>query len=406
MELEWDERDTERRARELMARLEQNPPPGNLVDVDDHSSGEFDDDAIVRERINVGGRAFSAGELFGLPTFGGIIPDSDDDDDDDDDRDIGLYDPTNAEEAIFGFDGDDDDELEEDEIRMLNDDIATYDPRLGWPGLVGERPLNAEAPTLSGPAEPTPKPPSQPNPSLDPSSSTSFTSFLSPGTTFIGQQVTSVRSSTRRHISTSRLNRSSERSRPTSTSTTEYDQVSTAHPAFAPPRSARQDNPYQYYVSPSNPSTTDWTPNFLGPLRPSSSNSASFGPNHPNLSSATDTASTTARTASSSSSSSRYAPYFSHTAVGNPSTTSAATIPSAPIPPNLTPVERARLSIARNINPGARSNPASWRQVADELLVRLRTADEETTPNVGEGDTARRSSNSTRTEERWEVQVS
>ncbi|GAA5949648.1 hypothetical protein JCM3765_002740 [Sporobolomyces pararoseus] len=428
IELEWDERDTERRARELMARLEENPPPNNLVDVDDHSGDEGLTIEGVMERrglshyAGLGGReggGGSVGELFGLPTFGGILRDSDDDEDEDD----YMYGTGNVEEAIFGFDGDGDltdyePEREDSDMVYDQDQTSTQNPRLTsiWPGLLGERPLNpgnVSSPTFAAPPAVTVDSPAvEPVSPLDPSSSTSFTSFLSPGTTFIGQQVTSARStsnSSRRNVSRETL--PSQVNWPLQRLPHWDDQASTAHPAFAPslvlPQAENSSSSSTATSRSRLPSSFTYRPDFLGPLRPSPSSSSPSSTNPmPPIDSllTTDPISTTSNR-SSSSSSSRYAPYSSHTATQNPSSTSsAATVPSAPIPPNLTPVERARMSIARSHNPAARSNPASWREVADELLVRLRREDEESVGMPERTSTGERLTG-TREEERWEVQV-
>lgn len=401
MELEWDERDTDRRARELIARLENDPPPNHLVDLDDDDS---EDEVMVLGETGaqgdrwdysgptLGRRPLTAAQLerYGLSPYGGTLRESEEDDDE-------FYEP---ETAIFGFDGDVTDEDEEDELDMSNDEVSTAPrPSSIWPGLLGERPLNPSSPeTLLDENRNLPK--AKAPYGNDPSSSTSFTSFLSPGATFKGQQVTSGRPTSRRtaprpaQIVQARARRSVGSAERARSGVSEGDPASTAHPSFAPVSSSTPSLPgtvRDQQASSVFNSTADPTQAFLlGPLRPTSSTSSSTS--HPNVSS-------TELAASNRTSSSRYAPYSSHTPVDYPSTTSAATIPSAPIPPNLSPVERARLSIARSHNPGARSNPASWREVADELLVSLRTDDEsaaaERAAAIASG----------REEERWEVQV-
>ncbi|GAA5908128.1 uncharacterized protein JCM6883_004124 [Sporobolomyces salmoneus] len=373
MELEWDERDTERRARELMQMLAQDPPPNHLVDVDDHARGGGGDEGEEHDGLQAR-TGSSAGEIYGFPTFGGILRDSDDEEEGDD----GLwYEPANVEEAIFGFDGEGTDEDFEgyedmDDTDMLRGETlssrtASRAPAI-WPGFLGEQPLNVDDVPPTQPSPPVidsaPKPSIDSTLPLDPSSSTSYTSFLTPGSIFFGQQVTNAKSST-----------SSGRSSGSRSS------ASTAWPPFAPFPSAtarRVGNPSPPALRPYTPSTSTSSPLHYAYMPTADSIST----NRP----------------SSSSSSSRYAPYSSHTAVGTPSTNSAATVPSAPIPPNLTPVERARINIARSANPNARSNPASWREVADELLVRMGGDEQAST----EGHPTR---GSAREEERWEVQV-
>ncbi|GAA5840472.1 hypothetical protein JCM5353_001123 [Sporobolomyces roseus] len=420
MELEWDERDTERRARSLIDRLRQNPVPEPLVDFGDHDSESEDELMLGNERYPVGevhhigggysrvaGGALSGGDMFGLPTFGrGIIEDSDEDDDDDSYVETG-------EEAIFGFDGDGvDEELEEaawhyeQEMRRYEDSTTdSTAPRLTsiWPGLLGEQPLNPSRPAAP-PAVTSSQTHSQSLAPLDPSSSTSFTSFLAPGATFIGEQVTSRSGNPRRPAEgiATRNSQTSNRSRrqmapAQSASSSSNVQATTAHPAFAPlpTLSTSQSSPSTQDLASSAPSSSsspfhrsaDPAQAFLlGPLRPTSSSSS----NQVNP--------TTDR-----SSSSRYAPYSSsHAAVVVPPATSSASTPlQAPIPPNLTPVERARMSIARNNNPAARTNPESWREVGRELLGRSGRGEE--SMNGGRVPSARIGPGIA--DERWGVQV-
>ena len=413
MELDWDERDTERRARNLLDRLQRNPPAEPLGEPD---SEEEDDELMmgnerypVGEVHHIGGRVaggtLSAGDMFGLPTFGGIIEGSDEDDDDDSYVETG-------EEAIFGFDGDGvDEELEEaawryeEEMRRYEDSSSTDStaPRLTsiWPGLLGEQPLNPSRPAAP-PVVTSASKPFNTLPPLDPSSSTSFTSFLTPGATFIGEQVTSRAGNPRAQAERNRIRNpppSSRLRRPLAPgeldSAGSNAQSTTAHPAFAPfpTLSTSQPSPPSQGLSASSPSSSAFHRSadpaqafLLGPLRPTSSSSSS-NPTNP---------------ANDRTSSSRYAPYSSsHAAIVVPPSSSSASTPlQAPIPPNLTPVERARISIARSTNPAARTNPESWREVGRELMGRSR----------GDGLTNEGSATSGRVgpglaDERWGVQV-
>ncbi|CEQ38902.1 SPOSA6832_00394 [Sporobolomyces salmonicolor] len=200
-ELEWDEQDNARRARALLQHIWANPPPDEVVDVDDHSergSSDIEDAAIHDLSQSMPDRArgmrTSAGGLFGFPTYGGLLDEDSEEEEEDD--------------PVFGFDGDG---LERDIDEAMwafghegyDNDMDGGLRRNGhplaalWPGLLGERPLNpasarrrtAPPPVLAASQQP-------PIPSLhaaarapqDPSSSTSYSSFLAPGATFTGQQ--------------------------------------------------------------------------------------------------------------------------------------------------------------------------------------------------------------------------
>ncbi|GAA5918859.1 hypothetical protein JCM1841_002777 [Sporobolomyces salmonicolor] len=439
-ELEWDEQDNARRARALLQHIWANPPPDEVVDVDDHSergSSDIEDAAIHDLSQSMPDRArgmrTSAGGLFGFPTYGGLLDEDSEEEEEDD--------------PVFGFDGDG---LERDIDEAMwafghegyDNDMDGGLRRNGhplaalWPGLLGERPLNpasarrrtAPPPVLAASQQP-------PIPSLhaaarapqDPSSSTSYSSFLAPGATFTGQQTFgkslsaaaralraqgSARSSDdppRRQapappdglslylVSNRDRSTSGESSSPGNAwylapsllhSSPEY---TTAHPTFAPfpAATATRVPPGPPDVGPSsslaiprpssssssafNPSADPSQAFLLGPLRPTSSGGT--GDSQPS------------QLASRAFTSSRYAPYSAPSpssstsgAVPAPTSSSSTAVPPeaspvpspppVPIPPNLSASSRARFRIAQMTNPAARQSRSSWREVGDELLSR------------------------------------
>ncbi|GAA6020336.1 hypothetical protein JCM11491_000316, partial [Sporobolomyces phaffii] len=251
-ELEWDERDTARRARELMASLDANPPPNDLVDLDDDS----DDDLTL-----------APFEPRPRPRPAFALPETDDDDNDDQDEDEEEEYP---DEAIFGFDGAGTGDELEDEFTV---------PAATWPRLLAEHPLNPsdDASLRVAPAVPPSTDSRSPRPAAaipsDPSSSTSFTSFLAPGSTFHGQQVTNQRRPTRRTSSSrgpaaERTRRSNDASSDANRPAFATHARSAAAAAAAADRThdASNQNPYGFYIRPNAAHAY-----LLGPLRPTSS---------------------------------------------------------------------------------------------------------------------------------------
>ncbi|GAA5922385.1 uncharacterized protein JCM15063_003285 [Sporobolomyces koalae] len=360
--LDWNEGDTERRALVLMAQLQENPPPSELVDLDDHDHDFRQAHLLAQDHTPTSEEYLRRRERVATMMDLDLA-----ESDDEDERD-------HVEEAIFGFDGDQDSQEDYD---ASTDDYLLGGPRIGdiLPGLFGERPLDLDpAATVTHGTDDIatlPVKSLEASQARDPSSSSAFTSFLAPGSTFVGQQVTKKGTTSRQQLDRGFNSAEALDDRAVGPLTVLRRipaggptlQATTAHPAFSPsPRlSASRTNP---------------------PQEPSSVNG-------------TVPANSRARTASS-----RYAPYSSHTAVATPTTTSIASILGAPLPTNVTPAEWIRLSLARERNvreAAARLNPASWREVADELLGRMRTDDDTTTSEQRTADPVR--------EERWGVQV-
>ncbi|GAA5845639.1 hypothetical protein JCM11251_002076 [Rhodosporidiobolus azoricus] len=384
-ELEWDEQDNARRARALLDRLfpgEAGAPPLHL---DPTSTSEDDDDDDDVDMLN--------GPPFDLEAAlaGGVFPPSlmaGDREDEDDER-------------ILGFDGDDLDDFLGDDgygTDFPGASAETHDLESLWPGFLGQRPLNPTTSSSSA-ARPSSTTTALPQRSLprDPSSATSYTSFLQPGTVFLGEQTFgkaeraaswlrrngaegTVPSSFAAAVASGLLEDETHDSRPRrsriappvppplpSTTWTRIDRPpssssssshpTTVHPAFAPFPAATSSRHPRAVPDP-NPSSS------LSMSRPSPSSTA------PGL---------------SSSSSSRYAPY-SHTSLSSSSSSTPTSRPSAP-PHSSLPASsalgevdqslfaaraRARERIAAAINPAARSSRSSWREVEEEMVARAR----------------------------------
>ncbi|GAA6063005.1 hypothetical protein JCM10212_002646 [Sporobolomyces blumeae] len=459
LELEWDERDNARRARALLDHLWDNPPPNALVDIDDAPGDEpMIDDDIVGEHMarieavdEILGRRDNSGLGLGgryaerFPHLAGMFDESDEDEDDDDEDD----------EPMFGFDGDGLEQDVETAVweyqRALARRPSAHDGASIWPGLLGEEPLNSPPAESSGQALFAPPPvraPSSRQPDattpLDPSSSRSYTSFLAAGATFVGHQMfgrsqsmSAMRASrtartrpahatsTRRPLAyddgaSARTNPlESDRWGPEPSRSASPQRSSTAHPAFAPFPSATATRVFPRFPTPSSstsppaPSyasiynrTADPTQAFLlGPLRPSSSHVTSAA--HP----AESTSSVRALSA-------RYAPYSSPSLVLPPLNSSTAANP-APHASNSTTTAGSPSTVgaaARRISSGPgrgqeavvpRQNPASWREVADELLGRLRGIDEPTAQGgqAPNGTEAAAACSCDKDEEKWSVTI-
>ncbi|BGP12815.1 hypothetical protein JCM10213v2_000732 [Rhodosporidiobolus nylandii] len=408
-ELEWDEQDNARRARALLDRLfpgEGGAPSASRSALE--ASDDDDEDMVgwapaesldfLAEHINPSVMAGGVGE--------------------------------GEDERVFGFDGDDFDDLsmalEGGEDNEYYPGRITHEMSSLWPGFIGQRPLNPPPVSSASSSRAPPTVASTlPQRSLprDPSSATSYTSFLEPGMVFLGEQTfgrAEMAASLLRHhgqnpraaIPPHLRDSSANRATPTGSITDFFfaqsphpsndwagnplrhmlarelgDELeapgdaagpSTAHPAFAPFPAARASR---------------LPPSFdnIGP----SSSFAIPRPGH-----------------SSSSSSARYAPY------AQPASSSAdlSSLASSSLPsqfgtaaPALSAsssaaVDRARARIAQLANPQARSSRNSWREVESEMLQRA--AERAGGPSVSRNAPAGRAAKSEPAEqERWGVKV-
>ncbi|GAA5994873.1 uncharacterized protein JCM10292_004403 [Rhodotorula paludigena] len=431
-ELEWDERDTAQRRlrairRSLVAESGAGPPDDVLPVVgggwdslpqsfvragadDEHEEDDLDE----TDEDEPHARGFS---LLGLP--GDYDHEDDDNDEGDDDSDTDMS------------------EAHADPSWMRRSRQFADSATIALHNLLGEHPLN---PSSSPPPHSTisrfDDSPPLPSPfsllARDPSSALSYTSFLQPGTTFVGEQTFgrrarlptfAARQPVRPATSTAPATVSG---RAAELYSTDWDDraagrpldSSTAHPAFAP----QSPVPSERNLPPSVPrtSTHDVTSESAAldsiarayrdlPILPSSY----LGAPHESLSDSlaiprpASTSSGAAPASGSRSESSpllallrarpvpstRYAPYGTlypsssgppATAAGAlsayqsvtdlpaPTATHPRTAVPAPAPSVGSAAERARARIAQTANPAARASRSSWMQVADEL--RSRTA--------------------------------
>ncbi|BGP44870.1 hypothetical protein JCM10450v2_000685 [Rhodotorula kratochvilovae] len=459
-ELEWDEQDNAaRRARALLRSMYGEPP----ADGDDELFGEDDDgegeDPDMDDIEHLGGGF-------------GYARNRDDEDEDDGDGDM-------MDDDASGFS----DDLDTFMFNSVDPDAiwrgfaqAQTDVHALLPGYAGERPLNpshvAPRDTYSAPD------PAVPFLSRDPSSALSYTSFLQPGATFVGEQTFGSRERSR---SRSRVRLSSSvsaaapapRQNPTyarninapgpftadwgeravhalltaAENNVDADDVSTAHPAFAPHPSAAD-------AAPAGPSLGSLRTSTQPPWHaaPSSAWEGAFGPSSslaiprppPSGAGAGTRTGTGASPGSGraenspllallrarSSPSARYAPY-SAPGAPPPAPTAAAAPGSVHAPTATYPstsgagaagaavgssstflgstpsgpsdaAARVRARVAQSVNPAARSSRGSWGDVGEELLLRAvaRERDSEARAGRGGADKRRREG-----EERWSVKV-
>ncbi|TNY21061.1 hypothetical protein DMC30DRAFT_220694 [Rhodotorula diobovata] len=190
-ELEWDERDTiDRRARALFSSLGPGrsvaplylPPTWTTGGAhDDHVMHDHEDDEDAITSLSYSDDGMDDGWAHSAAAAAGVG--------DDDGFHIAGFDGD-----VFG--GDSDGESFDDEPWRAATTSAALAPRDDFlamlPGFAGERPLNpphvhvAPSAVYAAPS-PVPRPTSHPSRG-DPSSALSFSSFLRPGATFVGEQ--------------------------------------------------------------------------------------------------------------------------------------------------------------------------------------------------------------------------
>ncbi|GAA5941108.1 hypothetical protein JCM3775_001308 [Rhodotorula graminis] len=437
-ELEWDERDNLDRARRaLLSSLAAADHPVRLSTSND---GEDEGDRDL-DHLTAAERFFHmATDLVGAGAGDdddNMVGESDDDDmmDDDGWADAGHVDDFH----LVGFDGDmfdaPDDADSGDDDALLGEVWAQPRPagaaahssstdfRAMLPGFAGERFLNpvhvAPSDTYSAPV-PSPDP-VVPYLSRDPSSALSFTSFLQPGATFVGEQTFGTRSRTRvQHGPHASLDGAAPelawadpadialavRSAAAARAGAASRLVSTAHPEFAPQPSgagaeaasgaAQSTGPGALRNAPPpwRAAASAWEDgSALAVPRATASGGAGAraGAAAESRARASGSSSTRAETDpllailrghtspssryapySSSSSTSTHAPVATHPAgAGSPSSTSpsAASAPAASLSPNAA-AARARARVAQSVNPAARASRSSWGEVGEELLLR------------------------------------
>ena len=462
-ELEWDERDNLDRARRALL--------SSLTAGDDGLGLESSDDGEpALDRLGAAERFFNmAADLVQAGADDNVArhhvesdhgPSSDDDDHD------GWVDAGHVDDFhLGGFDGDmfdlpDDDESGDDDVHF-GDAWAQPRPaatspsadfRSMLPGFAGERPLN---PPHVAPSDvysaPSPDP-VVPYLSRDPSSALSYSSFLQPGATFVGEQTFGVRSRARaQHGPSMSLDGAPEPSwadpaeialavRQGREAALRYSgaptsAVSTAHPEFAPqPSSAGIEQPPRAM---SSSATRRRPPPWRAAAAPWDEGSAGASISSATGAGAAAGAAAQARAAASTSSgpraetdpllailrgrsspSSRYAPYSASSstslhvpvptqpagaAAGSSSSTSPSTAPAFDLAPlSLNAAARARARVAQSVNPAARTSRSSWGEVGEELLLRAvarereREAEFERGPAKGRGG---------REDESWNVKV-
>ncbi|GAA6036919.1 hypothetical protein JCM8097_006354 [Rhodosporidiobolus ruineniae] len=383
-ELNWDEQDNARRARQLLDRLfaaEDNPysheaPAGAGEDDDEMDMDEIE--TFARDWTERWPSLMASGTSLG----GGDLEEEDEEE----------------EGRMLGFDGD---ELELDDYADM-DDYTTI-----WPGFVGQRPLNADPPATVAPPAVSSSSSSSIPPwralARDPSSALSYTSFLAPGTAFVGEQ------------RFGREQRAAARQRESARATRSAGIVP------APRTSARSGTLTNFLLSQSGGAVPDWLNQALGSegqSHPTTSH-PEFAP-YPAASSsrvaAPDVGPSSSlaipRPLSSSSSSSRYAPYAAPPPPApqtvSPSwfdlpTPASATPSSSSSASSLSASVRARARIAALAYPPARSSRSSWREVGDELLAR--TSSTSRTADAGARTSGRGAGEDWKEQEQWGVKI-
>ncbi|GAA5985698.1 hypothetical protein JCM11641_007185 [Rhodosporidiobolus odoratus] len=370
-DLDWDERDNERRARQLLDRLfpgEAGPPPPFQDDLSDPEEQDGDwnsGDALDFHFTHPG--PLAQGEMG------------------------------EEDEHIFGFDGDGmDDALMTLDSQAERGGMAadrypereTDDMSSIWPGFLDQRPLNP--PFSSRPSVPpvvaSTLPSSRRSTPRDPSSSTSYTSFLQPGVVFNGMQtfaqVEMAASLLRRHqaaATRSTASTASSARQPHSGSLTNFLLSQTPHPSNAwplnPLRPSLAAQLGEQVELPPEPEEATLAHPAFAPF-PSASFTRVFTPDidlGPSSSLAIPRP-------SSSSASTRYAPYAqppspsvaaaSAAWLASPAQSDAPASVGAPTTATATAGARARARIAQGVNPSARTSRSSWREVENEMLAR------------------------------------
>ncbi|GAA5834078.1 hypothetical protein JCM9279_004209 [Rhodotorula babjevae] len=460
-ELEWDERDNLDRARRALLSSLTARDGVRLSSSDGDPEPDLDHLSAAERFFHIATDLVQASADDVAALEGG---DSDDDhmtdDDDDGWADAG---PIVGFDGFDGFDGDmfdapddadwggddDDDDAHLGEVWAQPRPAApSADFRSMLPGFAGERPLN---PPHVAPSDiysaPSPSPdPVIPYLSRDPSSALSYSSFLQPGATFVGEQTFGVRSRARaQHGPSMSLDGAPEptwadpadialavrqaREAALRRSGAPPSIVSTAHPEFAPLPTSAGGEARSGAASSSSAALRNAPPPWRaaaaawndGPAgaassrtdgagaapasagaQPRSAASTSGGPRAETnpllaiLRGHTSPSSRYAPYSSSSSSTSMHAPLATHPAgagaAGSPSSTSPspalAPEPGA-APLSLNAAARARARVAQSVNPAARTSRSSWGEVGEELLLRAvareREREAERERGVGKG---------------------
>ncbi|GAA5911543.1 hypothetical protein JCM8208_006869 [Rhodotorula glutinis] len=437
-ELEWDERDNLDRARRaLLSSLTAGDDAVRLSTSDDGS----DDRHVELDHLSAAERFFD----MATDLFNGDDDDNEDEGDDDDMMDDdGWADAGPVHDFhLVGIDGDMFDVESGDDDAHIGEVWAQPRPaaaarssssdfRSMLPGFAGERPLNpphvAPSDTYSAPV-PSPDP-VIPYLSRDPSSALSYSSFLQPGATFVGEQTFGTRSRAHvqhaPHVSLDGAAPELAWADPADVALAVHSAAarresaaalraglpprvsSTAHPEFAPQPSgagaeasgAASSGAQRNAPPPWRAAASAWEEgSALASSRAGASGGAgaSMGAAAEQRATASVSSRTRAETDpllailrghtspssryapySSSSSTSTHAPVATHPAVGaasaaarSPSSTSPSTAPApAASPPPNAAAARARARVAQSVNPAARASRSSWGEVGEELLLR------------------------------------
>ncbi|GAA5904251.1 hypothetical protein JCM6882_003179 [Rhodosporidiobolus microsporus] len=402
LELEWDEQDNARRARALLDRLFPGEGGGALPQLHHPLLDpiESDDDDLAHDvamaeadefHAALGGGGAFPPSLMGLGGSG-------EDDEDEDGR-------------ILGFDGDpyDDDFLGDDGYGSDFPgayEAQTHDLAALWPGFLGQRPLNPPSSSFSSSSSFRPTSSSTsalPHRSLprDPSSATSYTSFLAPGTVFLGEQTFG-----QAELAASWASRNaggeaggggaahaSYAAAVASSSSSSAIPTSEEAIPITRPRRSRLPPP----VPPPLPTTLPAASN----APPSPIDFTSFGLPPP-----ASTHATTAHPAFAPFPPSSSRAVTESTRLPSPLLAAAAQPPSHPGPSSSLAIPRpptssssfanpqhssfsssasdraaaARDRISQSVNPAARSSRSSWREVEEEMVARVRRQGEELRP--------------------------